>query len=70
MLNGIDVERIKGKKVVLIDDVVSTGGTFEALEDLLNKTGAQIAGRAAVLKEGNNYKKDLIYLQDLPVFTQ
>jgi adenine phosphoribosyltransferase len=68
VLNGIDVERIKGKRLVLIDDVVSTGGTFDALEGLINKIGAQIVGRAAVLKEGNSYKKDLIYLQDLPIF--
>ncbi len=68
VLNGIDVERIKGKKVVLIDDVVSTGNTFATLEDLINKTGAEIVGRAAVLKEGNSYKKELTYLQDLPVF--
>lgn len=68
VLNGMDVERIKGKRVVLIDDVVSTGGTFAALEELIEKTGAEIAGRAAVLKEGNSYDRDLIYLQDLPIF--
>ncbi len=68
VLNGMDVELIKGKKVVLIDDVVSTGGTFETLEELIDKTDAEVVGRAAVLKEGDSYNKDLIYLQDLPVF--
>ena len=68
VLNGSDVERIKGKKVILVDDVVSTGGTFNALDEMVEEVGAEVAGRAAVLKEGDIYKKDLIYLQDLPIF--
>lgn len=68
VLNGIDVEKIIGSKVVIVDDVVSTGGTFSSLEKLMEKIGAEIVGKAAVLKEGGRYDKDLIYLQDLPVF--
>lgn len=70
VLNGPDVERIKGKKVVLLDDVVSTGGTFNSMEKILEKAGAEIVGRAAVLKEGDTYKKEVIYLEDLPIFTK
>ena len=70
VLNGPDVERIRGKKVVLLDDVVSTGGTFNSMEKILEKAGAKIVARSAVLKEGDSYKKDIIYLQDLPVFAK
>ncbi len=70
VLNGPDVERIRGKKVVLLDDVVSTGGTFNSMEKILEKAGAIIVARSAVLKEGDSYKKDVIYLQDLPIFTK
>lgn len=68
VMDGLDVEKIKDRKVVLIDDVVSTGGTFEVLEKMIEKAGATITGYAAVLKEGDSYTKDLIYLQDLPIF--
>jgi len=68
VLNGIDAEKIKGKKVVLIDDVVSTGGTFDSLEELMKISETEVVGRAAILKEGNNYDGELIYLQDLPLF--
>ena len=70
VLNGPDIEKIKGKKVVLLDDVVSTGGTFNSMEKILEKAGAEIVARAAVLKEGDSYKKDVIYLEDLPIFTK
>lgn len=68
VLGGSDVDRIKGKKVILIDDVVSTGGTFNSLDKLMEKIDTEVVGRAAVLKEGDVYKKDLIYLEDLPIF--
>jgi len=68
VLDGVDAARIKGKRVVVVDDVVSTGGSMEAVEMLMEKAGAQIVCKAAVLKEGSGYAGDLIYLQDLPVF--
>lgn len=68
VLNGLDAEKIKGKKVILLDDVVSTGGTFKSLEKLMDMAEAEVVGRAAVLKEGDNYDGELIYLQDLPLF--
>jgi adenine phosphoribosyltransferase len=70
VMDSLDVERVKGKKVVIVDDVVSTGGTFEALEKILQEAGATVVGRASVLREGNAYMKDLIYLQDLPIFVK
>ena len=69
VLDGIDADRIKGKRVAVVDDVVSTGGSMVSVEALMNKAGATIACRAAILKEGSSYSGDLIYLQDLPVLT-
>lgn len=69
VLDGIDVERLRGRKVAILDDVVSTGGSLKTVEELLEKADATIACRAAVLKEGDFYSGDLIYLKQLPVFT-
>ena len=68
VLDGPDADMLRGKKVIMLDDVVSTGGTFKALEMILQQAGAVIVGRAAVLKEGTAYTEPLIYLQDLPLF--
>lgn len=70
VLDGVDVARVRGKRVAVLDDVVSTGGSLLAVEQLLEKAGAEIVCRAAVLKEGDFYSGDLIYLEDLPVFTR
>lgn len=69
VVDGVDAERLKGARVAIVDDVVSTGGSVASLEELLRKAGATIVCRAAVLKEGDFYTGDLIYLEDLPVFT-
>ena len=68
VMDSIDVEKVRGKKVVVVDDVVSTGGTMDALEELMKQAGATVIAYAAVLKEGDLCKKDFIYLEDLPVF--
>ena len=70
VLDSVDVDRVRGKRVAILDDVVSTGGSLLAVEQLLEKAGATVVCRAAVLKEGDFYKGDLIYLSDLPVFTR
>lgn len=69
VLDGPDAAKIKGKRVVIVDDVVSTGGSIQAVEELVKRAGATVVCRAAVLKEGYSYSGDLIYLQELPVFT-
>ena len=64
-----DAEFLKGKKVALIDDVVSTGSSLEAMEKLVNQVGGEIIARAAILAEGSAAKRsDLIYLEPLPLF--
>lgn len=68
-LDKPDAARIKGGRVVLIDDVISSGESLEGLELLAQKAGAQIIGKAAILAEGDATKRDdIIYLEALPLF--
>ena len=67
--DGDDAEAMKGKRVLIVDDVVSTGESLRALEELVTKAGGIIAGKMCVLAEGDAAKRDDIkYLQVLPVF--
>lgn len=62
-------KKIKGKKVALIDDVISTGQSLAALENLVNKAGGNIVAKAAILAEGDaKNRKDIIFLEELPLF--
>ena len=64
-----DAEFLKDKRVLIVDDVISTGNSLKALENLVEKTGANIVGKAAVLAEGDaKDRKDIIYLEELPLF--
>lgn len=64
-----DIELIKGRRVCILDDVVSTGGTIKALEKLVQRAEGEIVCKAAIWKEGSWYKdEDLIFLSKLPVF--
>ena len=68
-LDTADAEMMKGKKILLVDDVISTGESLRALEVLVEKAGGIIAGRMAILAEGEaQNREDLIYLEKLPVF--
>jgi adenine phosphoribosyltransferase len=69
VLDGIDVEKIRGRNVCIVDDVVSTGGSLKGLESLLTKVGCKVIAKAAVLLEEAGYSgEDLIYLEKLPIF--
>lgn len=69
-LDGIDVEKIRGKRVALIDDVIATGESIAALEKLAEAAGATVAARAAVLAELDSvYRDDIVYLKEHYVFT-
>jgi len=68
VLTREDAELIKGRRVCLLDDVVSTGGTITAIEKLAERAGGKIVCRAAIWIEGPWYKGDLIYLGELPIF--
>lgn len=68
-LDGDDAEAIRGKRVLIVDDVVSTGESLRALETLVTKAGGIIAGKMCVLAEGDAANRDDIkYLSVLPVF--
>ena len=68
-LDGADAELIKGKNILIVDDVISTGESLAALETLVNKAGGNICGRMAILAEGDAQDRDdLIYLEVLPLF--
>ena len=69
VLNGGDVDKIGGRNVCIVDDVVSTGGSIKALENLLLKTGCKVVAKAAVLLEEAGYAgDDLVFLEKLPIF--
>ena len=68
-LDGADAALMKGKKILIVDDVISTGESLRALEALAEKAGGEICGRMAILAEGDAQdRKDLIYLEKLPLF--
>ena len=68
-LDGADAALMKGKRILIVDDVISTGESLAALEALVNKAGGNICGRMAILAEGDaQTREDLIYLEKLPLF--
>ena len=68
-IDGDDAAFIKGKKVLIVDDVISTGGSLASLENLVNQAGGEIVGKMTILAEGDATKRDdIIYLEKLPLF--
>ena len=68
-LDGADAALMQGKRILVVDDVISTGESLKALEALVEKAGGQICGRMAILAEGDAQERpDLIYLEKLPLF--
>ena len=68
-LDTADAELMKGKKILIVDDVISTGESLAALEALVEKAGGIVAGRLAVLAEGDAQNRtDIRYLEKLPLF--
>ena len=68
-LDTADAALMKGKRILIVDDVISTGESLAALEALVEKAGGIIAGKMAILAEGDAQdRKDLIYLEKLPLF--
>ena len=69
-LDEKDRDLLKGKRVVLVDDVISTGSTLQGMRLLMDKAGAQVVAEAAIFTEGDRAKwRDIIALGHLPVFT-
>ena len=68
-LDTADAEQMKGKKILIVDDVISTGESLKAIENLVEKAGGVISGKMTVLAEGDAQdREDLIYLEKLPLF--
>lgn len=68
-IDGDDAEFMKGKRVLIVDDVISTGGSLYSLESLVESVGGEVVGRMAILAEGDaQHRNDIIYLEKLPLF--
>ena len=68
-LDGHDAAMMKGKRVLIVDDVISTGESLHALEELVKAAGGEIVGRMAILAEGDAQDRaDITYLEKLPLF--
>lgn len=68
-IDGSDAEFMRGKRVLIVDDVISTGGSLLSLENLVTSVGGNIVGKMAVLAEGDAaQRKDITFLAKLPLF--
>ena len=68
-LDGADAALMAGKRILVVDDVISTGESLKALEALVEKAGGIICGRMSILAEGDAINRDdLIFLEELPLF--
>ena len=68
-MDGADAAKIKGKRILILDDVISTGGSLAAVESLVDQAGGIVAGRMAILAEGDAAKRDdILFLERLPLF--
>ena len=68
-LDTADAALMKGKRILVVDDVISTGESLAAIEELVRQAGGTVAGRMTILAEGDaRDREDLIYLEELPLF--
>jgi len=68
-LDGEKAEMLKNRRIIIVDDVISTGESLRAVEQLVEKAGGKIVGKVAVLAEGEAAdREDIIYLEKLPLF--
>ena len=68
-LDGADAELMRGKRVLIVDDVISTGDSLRAIEELVVHAGGNIVGKMAILAEGDaRDRDDILYLEPLPLF--
>lgn len=68
-LDTADAELMRGKRILIVDDVISTGESVAALEQLVHEAGGIVAGRMAILAEGDAQERDdILYLEKLPLF--
>lgn len=64
-----DADKLRGRRVLIVDDVISTGESLSAIEELVGTVGGNIVGKAAILAEGEAAERgDIIFLEKLPLF--
>jgi len=69
-LDEKDVDKFRGKRVIIVDDVISTGSTLQSMQMLVMKAGGTVVGQAAIFTEGDRAKwQNIIALGHLPIFT-
>ena len=69
VIDTADAEKIRGKRCLILDDVISTGESLRAMETLVERAGGIVVGRMAILAEGAAADRDdIIYLAKLPLF--
>jgi adenine phosphoribosyltransferase len=68
-LDTADAALMRGKRILIVDDVISTGESLRAIENLVVSAGGFIAGRMSILAEGDAQNRgDIVYLEKLPLF--
>jgi len=68
-LDGNDAALMKGKRILIVDDVISTGESLRAIEELVKQAGGEIVGKLCILAEGDAQERpDIKYLEKLPLF--
>ena len=68
-LDSLEGNKLTGKRVVILDDVISTGESLLAVEKLLEKFDTNVVAKAAILAEGDAAKRDdIVFLEELPLF--
>ena len=68
-IDTADAEAMKGKRIIILDDVISTGESLRAVEELVNRAGGEIVAKMAILAEGDAFdRQDITVLQKLPLF--
>ena len=69
VLDVADAEKLRGRRVLVVDDVISTGESLRSMEALINQVGGDIVGKMAVLAEGDSADRDdIVFLEKLPLF--
>lgn len=68
-LDGNEAKLMKGKRILIVDDVISTGESLRAIEELVNVAGGEVVGRMCILAEGDAISRgDITFLEELPLF--
>ena len=69
-MDGADAKKMRGKRILILDVLISTGGSIAAVENLVDQAGGIVVGRMSILAEGDAAKRDdILFLEKLPLFS-